>query len=179
MISIARNLFLICLTIGAVSCDAGASTTDNCTKWLTGAIKQQESVTPDKRFSVSLEQLANVCTGVFPQPLQQAIVQSKNVKADAQLIHLQKAVKTYFPETCSDTGATVAAKYLPHVCLGEDLNTGTYSSILENVASAAYLFGKVVEQELLKSELDKHRVKRFMLNYFLGAAHSFEQRQAR
>lgn len=119
---------------------------------------------------MSLDRIAQSCQDVIPASLKQSIQQGKNYTRDKQLALLQQSVKTYFPTACSDTKPSAPAKSLPHICLGDDFPDGRYTSILENIDAASYMFGKAVEQELLKISVDKNQVKRFMLNYFLGAA---------
>ena len=165
---IATFLF-ICST--SSNCAAKDEPKNLCDQWIINAAKTVESAPSSDRFKRSLEQLQSACETTIPGELRQAATKSLaalSVK-ERQNILLQ-ATTSYFSKSCLDIAADQPAKKLMHICLGEDFPNGPYTPLLPNIDAAAYLYGKAIEQELKKSGLDQFHAKKFLLNYFLGAA---------
>ena len=178
MIKLNQKLFSIFICIVSSNCTADNASKTQCDKWIVNAVKTVESVPPKDRFKRSLDQLQSACEQLIPDKLKQAAKNSLQTTSVSQRqTILQQATAPYFSKSCLDIGAGQSAKQLMHICLGEDFLNGPYTSILPNIDAASYLYGKVIEKEFKNARLDPFYAKKFLLNYFLGAALEFEDQK--
>lgn len=169
---------LVVLCVMSSSCTAGGDLKSKCDIWIKSAVKSVESVPPKDRFIKALQQLQQACEAESLGKLKQAA--SKCLTAPTPSLRqdiLLQASAVYYPESCLDIGSGQPAKKLLHICLEDDFPKGSYTSILPHIDAASYLYGKAVEKELKNAGIDQMYSHKFMLNYFLGAAADFEERQ--
>jgi hypothetical protein len=146
-----------------------------CEQWMESAVKAVESVPPAQRFETALQQVSKACKEAIAESLRNAAVNSlKHKDFTKRRKILMAASAPYFPDACQDTPVSHPAKRLLHICLGSDYKGGTYTSVLDNVDAAAYLFGKALEKNFNDAGIDADDQKKFLLNYFLGAALAYE-----
>ena len=90
---------------------------------------------------------------------------------------LRQASADYFPKICmTQAHASGSAILLHPSCLSPEFANGPLSLFLKNLDVAAYMYGQAIEKEFKKNNFDPSHSKRFMLNYYLGAAIEFESR---
>ena len=166
-------LSIFILSVVTTGCYSKAKIT-TCPSWLDSAILAIESIPPNARYKQSLIEISRQCNDDLPLILKKAAQRSLSVSPVKRSKLLQNAAASYFSSSCLDSDSTEPASKLNHICLGKDFIDGSYTSITENISVAAYMFGKAIENELNKSKNNPEKIKKFMLNYFLGAAQEFE-----
>ena len=117
--------YLIFFIVFIFSNSCAAETNSNiCPNWIESAIKNVESVSPEKRFIQSLTEISRKCNIFIPENLKQAASKSISQTSKNRSIMLQKSTATYFSTSCMESDATVAAKKLNHICLGDNFTDG-------------------------------------------------------
>ena len=174
------KLFIIAsLYLFSSSSIAFSAEPNECDLVLVNAIKEVETVSPDKRFVKTLNIINNLCEEHVSKKLRLAAVSSLSLPYLERQRNLQKAAASYFPRVCIDTKATALAKSLAHTCQEVDFKSKRFASSLLNVDAASYMYGKALEQELINSGTRKSHRHKIMLNYFLGAAFEYERQHAK
>lgn len=180
------SLFLFsCLF--SVHCMAENDKATTCEKWLAKAVKDVESVPPQKRFIRSLEQLKIACEQAIPKKLKQAATDALATKNPQQRFTiLLNSTAEYFPSICYDIEIKKPASYLESVCKGDDATEGIYTDVLPFLEASSYLYGKAIEKELKKATLKTQirdtpknnlHINKILLNYFLGAQLDYSDRK--
>jgi hypothetical protein len=187
MQKIIRVVSFMFIGILSSQCAANDNKQTTCEKWLAGAIKDIESVPQQARFERALKQIQQACDKAIPEKLKTAAADGLKAKSPQQRFTiLMQGATPYFPSICQDIEAGKPASYLLPVCKGNDSEDGDYTAMLPYIEASSYLYGKAIEKELnrveLKAIIRNSRVntlylKKFMLNYFLGAQYDYKTRK--
>jgi hypothetical protein len=167
------------LSFSLYACFAKVTENNDCESWLENAVMSVEEVTSDKRFKMALKQIALSCNNIASEKIRSDVNKSILLSVEDRQLILQKTVASYYSDSCLDTKATEPASHLIYVCLGEDFPNGPMASMLSSIDAASYMLGKVIEKRLKASNLSEFHSRKFMLNYYMGAAVDMEGRSIR
>lgn len=122
-----------------------------------------------QRYQKILEELAKGCRAI-PTGLCEAARNCLNKKgADAKKT-LITAAASYFSSACVPENPGIPASNLLHICKKGDFPQGEFSSMLENIDAATYLYGKALKKEFEKAGIYEPHGKRLLSNFFLSNA---------
>lgn len=160
---------------------------EKCGRWLASVVKDMESVPLAQRYRRGLSRLQTGCDNVLSPVLMNAAKMTLKTKhRDKRFVILMDSAKSYHNESCSyQIPPGKSAEYLNHLCWGDDYPDGPFSGVLSEIDAATYLYGKAIQTELRKNLIMKDSmtkdfyVKKFMLNFFLGAQLEFEKMQSK
>jgi hypothetical protein len=164
------------LSFNFYGCVAQESGGNDCERWLENAVISVEKVTTDKRYEMALKQIALSCNNIVSEKIRSDVDKSLLLSVEDRQLLLQKTVANHYSDSCLDTKATEPASRLIYVCLGDDFPNGPMASMLGSIDAASYMLGKVIEKRLKASNLSEFHSRKFMLNYYMGAAVDMEGR---
>ncbi len=166
----------IFLSFNFYGCVAKESGDNDCARWLENAVISVEKVTIDKRFEMALKQIALSCNNFVSNKIRSDVNKSLLLPVEDRQLLLQQTVAKHYSDSCLDTKAIEPASRLNYVCQEDDFPNGPMASMSGSIDAASYMLGKVIEKRLKALNLNEFHRRKFMLDYYLGAAVDMERR---
>jgi hypothetical protein len=139
----------------------------NCAESLANA--KAEALPIRQRYKKVLEELAKGCRAI-PTGLSEAARNCLNKNgADAKRA-LITAAASYFSSACIPEDPGIPAGNLLNICKKGDFPQGEFSSMLDKIDAAVYLYGKALKTEFEKAGIYEPHGKRLLSNFFLSNA---------
>lgn len=164
------NLFkILTLYIGMsfFACTTPVHSDLNCVEWLANA--KAEALPIKQRYQQVLEELAKGCQAI-PTGLSEAARNCLKEKGADTKKTLITAAAAYFSSACIPEDPGIPASNLLHICKKGDFPQKEFSSMLDNIDAATYLYGKTLKNEFEKAGIYKPHGKRLLSNFFLSNA---------